>query len=92
MKTYCVALDGDGHFCLSEISNRTETIKLLKKIQDGDYWANTLDEALENSEILNEEELLTSDDNKWLNFVKSFEQRATMEIKTMMTIASNILV
>jgi len=37
MKTkICVILDSDGHFGVSKLEDRTATIKLLKKIADGD--------------------------------------------------------
>lgn len=79
---YCVALDSDGHFELIEFDDRPKVIKLLKDIQDDDYWANTADEVMEDLGVTTEAELLTLGVVKWGDFVRYFEQRATMEIKT----------
>lgn len=80
-KSYCIALDSDGHFQLSDITNRKETINLLKSIHDGDYWADIIDDTLEAVGLNVEQDLDTVDDKTWVEFVKYFEQRATMEIK-----------
>ncbi len=83
MKTeFCVALDGDGHFMISKTSDRGKTIHVLKQIHDGDYWANEAYNYLDEAGISNENDLLSIDENKWKAFIRSFQQRSTVEFIT----------
>ncbi len=80
MKTeICVALDGDGHFQIAKLSDRPKIIKVLKDIHDGDYWTNEADNYMDEAGVNNESELLTLDETKWKSFVRSFQQRGTVE-------------
>ena len=80
MTKYSVALDGDGHFMLAKLTDRSEVIKNLKQIHDGDYWANDADDYMDEIGVSNENELLSLDEDKWVSFVSDFIQRGTMEI------------
>ena len=81
-KIICVIMDSDGHFDISDITNREETIKLLKRLHDGDYWANEADGCLSDLNIENETDLLKVGPKSWLDFINCFQQRGTMELKT----------
>jgi len=76
----CVCMDGDGHFDLAKLENRKEVLDLLKVIHDGDYWENTYEDSLEEVDLELESDLFEIDDDKWVEFVQTFEQRGTMEI------------
>jgi hypothetical protein len=73
-------MDGDGHFDLAKLENRKEVLDLLKVIHDGDYWENTYEDSLEEVDLELESDLFEIDDDKWVEFVQTFEQRGTMEI------------
>ena len=75
----CIAMDGSGHFNASNIEDREKTIKVIKKIHDGDYWYDILDDIIEDYDI-EEKELLTIHIDMWNKIMKSFVQRGTMEI------------
>lgn len=77
-KTVVVCVDGDGHFHVTLISNRVKVIEDLKKICDGDYWANEVD--VEEFEKIDYENCSYQD---WLEFVERFTQRGLMEIKSL---------
>lgn len=77
----CVILDSDGHFGVSNLIKREETIKVLKDIHDGDYWNDLSDDFIKAVGAKNEAELLMIDDDKWEAFVTKFVQRGTIEIK-----------
>lgn len=77
-KTVVVSVDGDGHFHITPLSNRESVIINLKKICDGDYWDNEVDdEEFENLDYNN----CSYED--WNNFISSLTQRGMMEIKTL---------
>lgn len=76
-------MDSDGHFCVSDITNRKDTIKLLKKISDGDYWIDMAEDYLESVGAETEADLLTINEKSWKEFVSDFEQRGMMEIITL---------
>jgi hypothetical protein len=76
----CVCMDGNGHFDLAKLENRKEVLDLLKVIHDGDYWENTYEDSLEEVDLELESDLFEIDDDKWVEFVQTFEQRGTMEI------------
>ena len=76
----CVCMDGDGHFDLAKLENRKEVLDLLKVIHDGNYWENTYEDSLEEVDLELESDLFEIDDDKWVEFVQTFEQRGTMEI------------
>ena len=76
----CVCMDGNGHFDLAKLENRKEVLDLLKVIHDGDYWENTYEDSLEEVDLELESDLFQIDDDKWVEFVQTFEQRGTMEI------------
>jgi hypothetical protein len=77
----CVIMNGDGHFEVSDITNRETTLELLASIQDGDYWDNNANDYLDELGIA-EENLKTISNEKWLEFVNQFEARGIMEIVT----------
>jgi hypothetical protein len=68
------------HFDLAKLENRKEVLDLLKVIHDGDYWENTYEDSLEEVDLELESDLFEIDDDKWVEFVQTFEQRGTMEI------------
>lgn len=80
----CIAMDSDGHFMAVKLENRVEVIRLLKNIYDGDYWYDVHQDCLDEFDCETEEELeayiLKANDLKWVDFVKTFEERGTMEI------------
>ncbi len=76
----CVCMDGDGHFDVAKLENRKEVLDLLKVIHDGDYWENTYEDSLAEVGLELESDLFEIDDDKWVEFVQTFEQRGTMEI------------
>ena len=75
-----VILDSDGHFSVADINNRPAMIKLLKKIDDGAYWTDLHEEALEECGCETEIDMLTIDYPFWWEFINSFTQRKTFEI------------
>lgn len=77
---YSVALDNDGHFMLAKLSDRKKVISNLKKLDDGDYWANEAEGYMEEIDVTGESGLLIIAENKWNEFVGGFVQRGTMEI------------
>ena len=81
MTKLCIGMDSDGHFMAAKLDNRPKVIELLKEVYDGDYWENTGKDVLQEFDIT-EEELLTTDDNEWTDFVRHMEQRGTVEIVT----------
>lgn len=85
VKTYCIILDSDGHFGISDITKREQTIELLKKLSDGDVWANEADSYLADANLKDESELLKVGHKTWVEFVNYFVQRGTMEIKTVIS-------
>jgi len=71
-----VCLDSDGHFRISDISNRKETIELLKSIQDGGYY----DDIIRDYD-LEEKGIETLSDFVWEeDFLQHFTQRGTFEL------------
>lgn len=76
----CVCMDGNGHFDVAKLENRKEVLDLLKVIQDGVYWENTYEDSLAEVGLELESDLFEIDDDKWVEFVQTFEQRGTMEI------------
>jgi len=79
----CVCMDGNGHFNVAKLTDRKEVIKVLKEIQDGDYWENVYEEILSELELELDSDLFEIDEDKWFEFVQSFEQRGLMEIITL---------
>lgn len=77
---FCVCMDGYGHFNVAKLENRKEVLELLKVIHDGDYWENTYEDSLNEIGLELESDLFEIDDDKWVEFVETFEQRGTMEI------------
>jgi hypothetical protein len=77
----CASMDGDGHFHIAELSDRKQVIKNLKRIMDGDVWANQAEEALEEACVGDEADLFKLGEFEWEKFVRSFEQRTQMEIQ-----------
>jgi hypothetical protein len=75
-----VGLDEDGHFMLSNIENRKDTINLLKKISDGDLWENDAEDNLENCD-LKESDLYECPLGRFEQFVYQFQCRGRIEIK-----------
>jgi len=71
----------DGHFMLAKLTDRKGVIKLLKDIQDGDYWANEAEAYMDEIGVATKAELFDLSDDKWESFVHDFVQRGTMEIK-----------
>lgn len=71
MRIVGVGVDGDGHFFITNISDREETICHLKTIQDGDYYDNLVDEYGEA-----DPRWLFSG---WLDWLRNFEQRGIFE-------------
>jgi hypothetical protein len=76
-------MDGNGHFNVAKLTDRKEVIKVLKEIQDGDYWENVYEEILSELELELDSDLFEIDEDKWFEFVQSFEQRGLMEIITL---------
>lgn len=77
---FCVCMDGNGHFDVAKLENRKEVLDLLKVIHDGDYWINTYEDSLDEIGLELESDLYEIDEDLWVGFVTSFEQRGTMEI------------
>jgi hypothetical protein len=73
-------MDGNGHFDVAKLENRKEVLDLLKVIHDGDYWINTYEDSLDEIGLELESDLYEIDEDLWVGFVTSFEQRGTMEI------------
>lgn len=78
---YCIGLDSDGHFITEKLDERADVIKFLKKLQDGDYWANEAEAYMEEVGVTKESGLMILPEKVWISFVQSFEQRGVMEIK-----------
>jgi len=77
MKTnMVVCVDGDGHFHVNPLNQRHKVIESIKKIHDGDYLSNMLDELPENflTNYLN----FTAE--YWKETIAQFVQRGTLEI------------
>ena len=74
-----IAMNGDGHFGVADIDNRHECIKLLKGIQDGDYWENEAVYILDDMGIT-ETKLVGCSKSEWNDFIKDMTQRGMMEI------------
>lgn len=71
MRVLGVGMDGDGHFFVTELSDRETTIIHLKTIMDGDHYANIVDEYGEP-----DPRWLFSG---WLEWLRNFEQRGSFE-------------
>ena len=76
-----VSIDGDGHFNVSDLNDKKQVIENLKNLMDGDTWANEIESAMEYVGIFNEDQIFGLNEEKWVEFVKHFEQRGMMEIK-----------
>jgi hypothetical protein len=69
-----VAMDGDGHFMASPLTDREKVSTIIEEIQDGDFLAN-----MDGDDVAIFENPLCNS-TQWTNFVKSIEQRGTLEI------------
>ena len=72
-----VCLDIDGHFHTANLKDRDEVWNLITDvIRDGDLWENreNADEYPDDLDYLN------LDEDEWVEFVESFEERGVLEI------------
>lgn len=74
-----VAMDEDGHFMVSNIVDRKNTINLLKQISGGDTWSNDAEDNLENCD-LKESDLYECPIGRFEQFVYQFQCRGRIEI------------
>ena len=86
--------DSDGHFQAAQVTEREKVIRLLKdELQDGDYWANELDDILDQMgwKVLKEDDgwervkwkdikYNSLSEDIWLDFISYFIQRGSCEI------------
>lgn len=73
-----VAMDSNGHFMAVRIENREEVLDLIKKIDDGDY----LTDMLNDGDIEIKGDLGEYCCTAWVEFVEQFVQCGTLEIVT----------
>jgi len=73
-----VCVDGDGHFHAVDVNDRKEVFKALKKIEDGDFWANEIQSY--DQKDFNEQSWLDLSDEHWLNRLSDLECRGRMEL------------
>lgn len=72
-----VCIDSDGHFRAVNTKDRDEMWDLITNvIGDGDYWANRDND----DEYPDDLEYMDLDSEEWDDFIRSFEERGTMEI------------
>jgi len=73
-----VICDGDGHFHVAPINDRKKVVDLIKKIADGDHFANSEGEY---QDILNDDRVYKSlYESSWLNTIQQYVQRGMFEI------------
>lgn len=72
MNKLIICVDGNGHFHAANPFDRVESIRMLKLIEDGDFWANEITHSVR--------ELLDFDDEHWMSFLVNLQQRGRMEI------------
>ena len=75
-----VIMNGDGHFQLSKLENKRETLSLLRNIEYGDFWTNESEDIMDDYGISTDAEILTLTDEVFEEFCHNFEQRGSMEI------------
>ena len=69
------AIDGDGHFKISPITDKQKSLEVLKSISDGDYFNNISRDC----EMPNINEC---SNKEWEDYLYNFVQRGTCEIIT----------
>jgi len=75
--TIGVALDGDGHFHAAPIDNRKKVLNILKLIQDGDHFADMLNDKEIPTDKL--EDVLKLSQDEWFEYYFVFVQRGAFE-------------
>jgi len=75
IRRFVVCVDGNGHFHVVNASNRERVIRVLKKIEDGDFWTNEAE-----SYYGDDNKLFEITNRKWFEFLTSLQTRGRMEV------------
>jgi len=75
IRRFLVCVDGDGHFHVVNAANREKVIRVLKKIEDGDYFKNEIADSDKD-----EHQLYELNNKQWMEFLCNIQSRGRMEI------------